>query len=519
MTADLRQVNATPSRRLTPTQFSTKLTQTIARLYVFTLVMVSIGTCFALYQNWDIRMNAATSRLVRSADMGNFLVETALASAAKSLDNTQAIFNKALQGGSIEPKLASQLLNMSYANFKKYNKADAFGLIFFVDRQGFLFAQSGKATDRNIDFSDRFYFYHLRDNPDIKRAIGPLLIARTTGQWVFHMSVPVHDKDGKFAGVLVQQILEDDIAQKLTQYADIDNFEQMITHVEANDPSFVYPPPDATHTPSTVFLQALTHKKIHSTSAGGTFDWDASQQGFSNHLLMGFAQTSTFNLQTYATFPLAKVRQDFWFGNVYLMIYAIFGIFFVTAIFYYLLNLSKQLMHAQVESLHDPLTKIHNRRALDEIFPSLMRDAMRSQEPISVLFIDIDNFRYFNENYGHESGDIALNAVAQTLESCARRPLDFVCRWGGEEFVIVLPHTNAVSAEHIAQRVLNAVRAIELQSSHDGQKARLTVSVGHVTSVITADPVQEDLIDEADKAMLQAKCQGRDQCSAYAKIC
>jgi diguanylate cyclase (GGDEF)-like protein len=141
---------------------------------------------------------------------------------------------------------------------------------------------------------------------------------------------------------------------------------------------------------------------------------------------------------------------------------------------------------------------------------------MRTQVPISVLFIDIDHFRYFNENFGHESGDIALKAVADALSLCVRRPLDIVCRWGGEEFVVILPQTNRYAAQKIAKNILTSVSKTQLQGTN-GQHPQLTVSIGHVTAIITTDPVQIDLVDEADKAMLQAKAQGRNQCVEYTR--
>ena len=509
MTADLKHVNGhgEPLTAVT-SEFSSKLTRTIAGLYIFTLVTVSLGTWLALYQNWTVRLEDANSRLVRSANMGNFLVETALTSAAKSLDSTQASFSQAIQTGELTPQLASRLLNTSYAKFKTFNKTDSFGLLFFVDRHGKLYAQTGNEADTKIDFSDRLYFYKLRDNPDTPLTVGPLVLARTTGQWVFHMSVPVYGKDAKFAGVLVQQILEHDIAEKLTQYANTSHFEHMMSHFEDHDPCFVYPPPNKSYAQAKDLLFPLAH----------TICYTAVSDARSNHLLMGFAKSPNYELKTYATFPLSKLKEEFWEGNKYLILYAVIGILFSTAIFYYLLSLSRKLATVQVQSLHDALTRLHNRRALDDALPTLLRNAMRTQEPISVLFIDIDHFRYFNENYGHESGDIALQAVAQALASCARRPLDFVCRWGGEEFAVVLPETDRHAAMKIADNILNAVRQIELQCTN-GDQPRLTVSVGHVTATISpTDITQRDLVDEADKAMLQAKSQGRNQRVEYAFI-
>lgn len=505
MSADLKQINMLPESVMPSAARFSKLSKTIVVLYAFTFLSVAVGTWFALYQNWTVRVDQAQSRLVRSAHMGNFLIETALTSAAKSLDNTQVLFSEVLQMGPMDRDLAGQLLNASYEKFRAYNKTDVFGLMFFVDQHGKMFAQSEGPADIRLDFSDRQYFYQLRDTPGLQRTVGPLVFARTTGEWVFHMSVPVIGKDGKFAGVLVQQILEREIAGKLTQYVDPQFFEYLITHFDGSDPSFVYPPPTTTGSPSQAFLKALTHKR-------GPNEKEVQP---APDLLMGYAKSEAYDLATYATFPKSKLQEEFVRGNQYLMLYALIGIVFSTLIFYYLYSLSRQLSAAQRQSLHDPLTGIHNRRALDEVLPNMMRAAKRSQQPISVLFIDIDHFRFFNENFGHESGDVALQAVAKTLQACARRPLDFVCRWGGEEFVVVLPETGRQAAMKIADDMLQAVRQIDLQSIQ-GNSPRLTVSIGHVSHTIVKDPAQEDLVDQADKAMLLAKSQGRDRRMEFA---
>jgi diguanylate cyclase (GGDEF)-like protein len=410
--------------------------------------------------------------------------------------------------------VAYRLLQKNYEKFKKYNKADVFGLVFFVNRDGQLLARSGSQTTTPIDFTDRYYYYHLRENSDAHHAIGPLIYARTTQLWVFHMSVPVHEKDGQFAGVLVQQISVDDITRILRLAGDTDDFFQMVSRVGGREALFVFPPPGEADTPSKELQQALFAMRGGPKAKAGSLNVNGHLQALTKPLLVQTANASRYDLETHVTLPVAAVMRGFWQANMVFVVYLSLGLGLSSAIFYYLLGLSQKLANAQEASLYDPLTKIHNRRALDDTLPVLLSESMRAREPISVLFIDIDHFRYFNETYGHESGDTALKAVAHTLADCARRPLDFVCRWGGEEFVIVLPKTNRHAAMQIAQEILTAVRAIHLQTDK-GQKQSVTVSIGFVTDVVTTTTKQDDLVDEADKAMLQAKNQGRDQCVEY----
>ena len=171
MSADLKQINQKVYDASNTINYKSKLSKTIVSLYIFTIVAAALGTWFALHENWTVRMQGVKSRLVVSANMGDFLIETQLSSAAKLLETTQASFAKEIQSGHMNRQLATQLLNSNYKNFQSYTKTDAFGLLFFVDQRGMMYAQVGGGADKNINFSDRLYFYTLRDNPKIKRTV------------------------------------------------------------------------------------------------------------------------------------------------------------------------------------------------------------------------------------------------------------------------------------------------------------------------------------------------------------
>jgi diguanylate cyclase (GGDEF)-like protein len=164
----------------------------------------------------------------------------------------------------------------------------------------------------------------------------------------------------------------------------------------------------------------------------------------------------------------------------------------------------------------DSLTHLKNRRALDSELPTLWKESIRSQKPISALFIDIDHFKIFNDSYGHERGDKALQAVANTIKSSINRPLDLCCRWGGEEFVAVLPNTDEYGAILLANTILAAVRALRFNFIPD-INLQISVSIGVATMLVTESNKTDDLIDMADKAMYMAKQKGRDGYVVYGK--
>jgi diguanylate cyclase (GGDEF)-like protein len=160
------------------------------------------------------------------------------------------------------------------------------------------------------------------------------------------------------------------------------------------------------------------------------------------------------------------------------------------------------------EALVDGLTGLHNRRWLDQKLPRLVRRAQRSGEPLSLLVVDIDHFKIFNDTFGHTTGDLVLATVAKTLTECLR-PTDMTARYGGEELVVILPDTPLSGAVVAATRLLQRVRELEL-SDHEGQRLpQITVSVGAAELGEHADHAL--LFNNADAALYRAKHGGRDR--------
>ena len=166
------------------------------------------------------------------------------------------------------------------------------------------------------------------------------------------------------------------------------------------------------------------------------------------------------------------------------------------------------LRRASRHALQDALTGIPNRRAFDAAFQRLGRATARDRRPISALFIDIDRFKQLNDQLGHAAGDRALRAVAGAIRRSLLRPTDFCCRWGGEEFVVLLPDTDTRGALQTAQRILERVRHLRARSE-DSHSRPLTVSVGIASQPEGVAPGPE-LVLNADHAMLEAKRAGRD---------
>jgi diguanylate cyclase (GGDEF)-like protein len=160
----------------------------------------------------------------------------------------------------------------------------------------------------------------------------------------------------------------------------------------------------------------------------------------------------------------------------------------------------------------DALTSLYNRRWLDNTMIRVMHRCQKNQQALSVMMIDIDRFKSYNDNYGHLSGDIALRTVSQTIKQYLR-PEDMVTRYGGEELFALLPGLDINGALTIAERLREAIKGTEITNEENQPLPGITISIGIAEMVDHDDP--HKLIEAADKAMYQAKHSGRDKVCSF----
>lgn len=183
------------------------------------------------------------------------------------------------------------------------------------------------------------------------------------------------------------------------------------------------------------------------------------------------------------------------------------------------MQLKKQRDILESLNVTDSLTNIANRRKFDRYMHHEWKTALRTSCPISLIIADIDNFKEYNDHYGHCAGDECLKAVAKALEEHADRDVDLVARYGGEEFGIVLPHTNLNGARYVADKMQAAIEALQIEHDYSTSGASIvTVSLGISTISAKADEGPKLLIERADKALYQAKKNGRNQVCEYRDV-
>lgn len=168
-------------------------------------------------------------------------------------------------------------------------------------------------------------------------------------------------------------------------------------------------------------------------------------------------------------------------------------------------------------SSEDGLTGLANRGHLDRTLELEWRRAIRSASPLSLILVDADHFKQYNDRYGHLEGDACLRAIGNALRGAARRPADLAARYGGEELAILLPDTDAPGALVVAEQVRARIEALELRVA-SGEVTRVTVSAGVATLVPQRGEAPTTLIAGADAALYQAKRAGRNRCVAHGAL-
>jgi diguanylate cyclase len=169
--------------------------------------------------------------------------------------------------------------------------------------------------------------------------------------------------------------------------------------------------------------------------------------------------------------------------------------------------LSEELHEVKYESSLDSLTRVFNRGAFDRTFLRLHRIGALSAQPSCLMITDLDDLKQLNDRYGHRSGDEALRLFADYLVRSFPRRSDFIARYGGDEFVAIMPQTRINQSERLATRFLEGIRRLEV--SRDGQTFPMTASIG--LAELKRGEDADGWLERADKALYQAKSQGRNQ--------
>jgi diguanylate cyclase (GGDEF)-like protein len=404
---------------------------------------------------------------------------------------------------SVSPELQHLML------FDRSTAAPYKSALLLLNANGDILADSSSPTPRMDNFADSAQFQQHRDNRSMALKISaPFKSPWGFKDWCISFSRRLPSRDGSFVG----------IARADMRLAYFDHLFESLDVGRGSTINLVT---------SSGILLAQQPERPDKSLIGEDFSQLPNFQRILKEVSGSFmAQSATTPGQRLYTFAMvtdlplivviAQSREEVyavWSRSALLVIIATsilcLGILWLSYLLSKQLQLRQRAEHELAElAATDGLTGLPNRRQLDSVLKQEWARAIRSGQPLSLLMIDVDHFKCFNDRHGHHFGDQALRTVALTICASIRRPGDLAARYGGEEFLVVLPGTDLQGARVIAENIRAAIQALD-PVVHDADP--ITVSIGIASERPRATERQSGLFGVADKALYQAKRNGRNR--------
>ncbi|WP_413732611.1 diguanylate cyclase [Sodalis sp. RH20] len=485
-----------------------------AALLIVALIAINVWHLWQTYQSALAKSQTATMNLTQALSQH---ASDTFAQAEATLDElAQQI--AALGSGAAQLPRLHQLFQQKTAGLKQISALSLF------DATGQMIVTAAERLPAVNGYADRDYFIYHRDHPELTPRIGKVIRSRMTNALIVPISRRLNHPDGSFAGVLLESIM-------------IDHFRSFYTRFMISDDSTLMMLLD---NGTVLYRHPYNEKIIGTTIAGSPLYRDNIRQhrsGIVNSALGADPAQKLYSYTHLKQFPvivttglsldqtMADWRQDAFNHVVMTLIF----IAMITVVSLVLMRQARarmraeqQLIHAQQElrklnrslerlARSDGLTGLYNRRHFDLSLDNEFQRALRTQQVLGIILLDVDYFKQFNDLYGHVAGDNCLKRIGHTLKNLPLRHRDVVARYGGEEFIVLLPATDRDGALAVARRIQQGIVALNIP--HQGSPAGiLTSSLGVFVGLPEAgQDTPSRLVVKADSALYQAKRQGRNQ--------
>lgn len=485
------------------------------------LVWVVIGAAVA-GASWQIYSSYERTRL--QIDTQNLNLAMALNTYAEGVVTESAMLLEGIvERMELDGMQAPQMRRIQQLAYRQERLLHQLSGLVILDANGRWMMSSSGSPSPEMNSSDRAFFIHHRDHPSHEIHIGEPIKSRSNGAWVITVSRRIDNSNRQFAGVVVVSL---GIEKFLRMFGKMEVGTQGVISLVSSTGHLLVRYPYREEDLGRDFTTSPNYQRYFLNARSGTAAFRSTVDGIER--FYAFRASDRFPIVT--TVALGRDDALRAWRHQSLLTAAVVGALLLAVALVgrrLIFNIKKrirakeQLLATQealvksheklaVMAATDSLTGLANRRRFDEVLCLETKRAAREGHPISLLLIDLDYFKKFNDTYGHVAGDECLQAVAKILQLGIRRPGDLAARFGGEEFAVILPNTNLAGAQGVADVLVTGFRELEWPhcASPFGQ---VTASIGVATLTgAQADNSELVLIESADKGLYKAKERGRN---------
>ena len=404
----------------------------------------------------------------------------------------------------VSPELRQLIL------FDRAATARDMGVMVVTDETGRSVIDAGAIPPRPVNYADRAYFQAHKARADLGLIISQPLVSRLLGTRMIVLSRRIDKPDGSFGGIVLGTL---NLTYFTRLFSEIDLGRDGAINLYLRDGTRIarYPFVDADIGAN--IAQAASFRKL-AQEASGSFVETSVRDGVVRHY--SYTRVGDLPLILNVAQATDEIEAEWRVKAVVIggIVLALCGLTIALSLLFGRELRSRAAMQAELAklSLTDVLTGLPNRRAFEGALAKTLLATRSGSKPASLLIVDADHFKRFNDRYGHQVGDAVLKGLADALTASVHRPHDLVCRIGGEEFAVLLPETDEVGARCIADKIHAEVSGLAIGSSGIGAGA-VTVSIGLASTRLDDSEAMsnEALYARADAALYEAKAMGRNQ--------
>ncbi|WP_457107172.1 diguanylate cyclase [Methylobacterium sp. P5_C11] len=403
-----------------------------------------------------------------------------------------------------DPRLRQLIL------FDRAATARDMGVMLVIDEHGDVVDDIGAVPPRKGNYADREYFQIHRANGRLGLHVGRPIVSRLDGERMLPFSRRIDKSDGSFGGVVLGTVK---LSYFTHLFSEIDLGPDGAINLYLTDGTRLMRYPYAEADLGANIAQAPIFKRFL-REGRGSFVSTSVRDGVERNYT--FSRVAGLPLILNVALSTQDVEADWWgratvIGSIVLVLC---GLTIALSLLFGRELRRREALRAEMAALSrtDALTGLPNRRCFEDLYRQALDAARRDGQPVSLLIVDADHFKRYNDRYGHPVGDAILQALARCLSASVHRPQDLVSRIGGEEFALLLPETDAAGALRVADKVHAEVATLAVPSAGIGAGA-VTVSIGLAAAVPGGErhaPLP-DLYRLADGALYEAKNGGRNQ--------